>query len=81
MILGEVVGNIVSTNKDESLLGYKLLVVRPLNNYKCNEDIVAIDRVGAGINSQVIVAKGEAARLGLLKNNVCIDAAIIAIVD
>lgn len=81
MILGEVIGNIVSTNKDESLLGYKLLVVRPLNNYKYNGDIVAIDRVGAGINSQVIVANGEAARLGLLKNNVCIDAAIIAIVD
>ncbi|ATD55057.1 EutN/CcmL family microcompartment protein [Clostridium chauvoei] len=81
MILGKVIGNIVSTRKEESLMGYKLLIVEPLEEYNNNKNLVAIDRVGAGIQSIVIVSTGSSARVGLHKDNVPIDATIIGIVD
>ena len=51
MIVGTVIGNIVSTRKEENLMGYKLLIVKPLEEYNQGKNIVAIDRVGAGIQT------------------------------
>lgn len=81
MIVGMVVGNIVSTRKEEGLMGYKLLVVEPLEEYNQGKNIVAIDRVGAGIQTMVLVTTGENARLGLGREDVPVDAAIIGIID
>lgn len=80
MIIGTVIGNVVSTRKEDNLLGYKLLIVKPLDEYNQGKNIVAIDRVGAGINTDVIVTVGSSARLGLNKE-VPVDAAIIGIID
>ncbi|WP_024613192.1 EutN/CcmL family microcompartment protein [Clostridium sp. Ade.TY] len=81
MIVGKVIDNVVSTRKEDGLMGYKLLVVEPLEGYNNGKNIVAIDRVGAGRQSIVLVTIGENANLGLYKKDVPIDAAIVGIVD
>lgn len=81
MIIGTVIGNIVSTRKEEKLMGYKLLIVEPLDGYNQGKNIVAIDRVGAGIQSIVVVTTGSSARLGLNREDVPVDAAIVGLVD
>lgn len=84
MIIGKVTGSIVSTRKNENLVGHKLLIVRPLKCMKTTgecESFVAIDNVGAGVGEVVLVAKGSAARIGCGCENAPIDAAIVGIVD
>lgn len=84
MILGKVTGSIVSTRKNENLVGHKLLIVEPLGITKSKDDakaFVAIDNVGAGVGEIVLVAKGSAARIGCGCENAPIDAAIVGIVD
>ena len=56
MIIGKVTGSIVSTRKNENLVGHKLLIVKPLSCMKSaseGETFVAIDNVGAGIGGFV----------------------------
>lgn len=81
MIIGKVVGSIVSTRKNERLIGQKLMIVRPLENMEAQGEFVAIDNVGAGIGETVLVAEGSAARIGCGLENAPIDAAIVGIVD
>lgn len=84
MIIGKVTGTIVSTRKNENLVGHKLLIVKPLkcmNNASEGVSFVAIDNVGAGEGEIVLVAKGSAARIGCGCENSPIDAAIVGIVD
>ena len=79
MIIGKVIGSVVSTRKNERLVGNKLMIVEPIN--KKNTQIVAIDDIGAGIGEYVLVAIGSAARVGAGKENAPIDAAIVGIID
>ena len=53
MLMGQVVGNIVSTRKHESLVGSKILEVKLLHENKdIDEFMIAIDcGVGAGIGA------------------------------
>ena len=84
MIIGKVTGSIVSTRKNENLVGHKLLIVKPLACMKVSgecESFVAIDNVGAGVGEVVLVAKGSAARIGCSKPQSPIDAAIVGIID
>ncbi len=81
MIIGKVVGSIVSTRKNDKLVGQKLLVVRPLENMEAKGELVAIDNVGAGIGETVLVAEGSAARIGCGLDSAPVDAAIVGIVD
>lgn len=81
MIIGKVVGSVVSTRKNQNLVGNKFLIIDPL---KCMGEIsrlVAIDNVGAGIGEIVLVATGSAARIGCNMDNSPVDAAIVGIVD
>jgi ethanolamine utilization protein EutN len=82
MILGKVVGTVVSTRKDEALVGYKLLIVQAHNPLtgEDTEQLVAVDTVGAGIGEQVLVTRGSAARV-TLPDTPPTDAAIVGIVD
>ncbi|MBU5484754.1 EutN/CcmL family microcompartment protein [Clostridium sp. MSJ-11] len=83
MILGKVIGNVVSTQKDERLTGNKLLIVQPINSKEEPEGscFVATDIVGAGVNEIVLVVKGSSAR-HVDENKASIsDAAIVGIVD
>ena len=81
MIIGKVVGSVVSTRKNENLIGNKFLIVEPTAEMGKVGNIVAIDNVGAGIGEIVLVATGSAARIGCGLDNAPIDAAIVGIVD
>ena len=64
MYLGRVIGTVVSTSKNEHLVGMKLLVVEKLTERLEREGTseVAVDSVGAGTGEIVIVCKGSSAR-------------------
>lgn len=80
MIVGKVIGSIVSTRKCENLIGNKFMIIEPLKEMAgdCNQ-FVAIDNIGAGIGETVLVATGSAARVGM--EGAPVDAAIVGIVD
>ena len=82
MLLARVKGTIVSTSKNEKLVGYKLLIAEIIENDKpTGREILAVDGVGAGVGEKVIIATGSAARLGIDKCDSPVDAAIVGIVD
>ncbi len=82
MIVGKVIGSIVSTRKMKTLVGSKLMVVQPLDAMDGpHGKIVAIDNIGAGIGETVLVATGSAARIGSRMADSPIDAAIVGIID
>ena len=82
MIVGKVVGNIVSTRKSENLIGNKFMIVAPLPGMDGGRgSIIAIDNIGAGVGELVLVATGSAARIGCGVETAPVDAAIVGIVD
>lgn len=78
MLIGTVIGNIWATRKEEGLTGLKFLVVEPENTNESS--FVAIDRIGAGLNDQVMVSRGSPASF-IEERKLPVDALIIAIVD
>lgn len=82
MIIGKVVGSVVSTRKNENLVGSKFMIITPVKSMAgTSADFVAIDNVGAGIGEYVLVATGSAARIGCNLDNSPVDAAIVGIID
>ena len=81
MLIGKVVGSVVSTRKCDNLVGNKFMIVEPIPSLKIDNRIVAVDKVGAGIGELVLVAQGSAARLGCNDERAPIDAAIVGIID
>lgn len=65
MQLGKVIGHATSTIKHESLEGWRLVVIQPLNNARLPEadPVIAVDKFGAGPGQTVMInADGKAAR-------------------
>ncbi len=82
MLMGKVVGNVVSTRKNEKIVGSTILEVRLIENHQeTDKYIIAIDSLGAGIGEIVLISTGSAARLGLPNPQAPVDAAIVGIVD
>lgn len=83
MRTGIVIGTVVATRKEESLVGCKLLLTQPvtINKEPVGEPIIAVDTVGAGIGEWVIFASGTASRNAANRPKAAIDAAIIGIID
>ena len=83
MIIGKVVGTVICTRKNSSLVGSKFLIVDPMEKMEIDgcDRIVAVDDVGAGIGELVLVATGSAARRGCGDPNSPVDACIVGIVD
>lgn len=83
MLLGKVVGTVVSTRKEERLEGLTLQVLEILdiNGLPNKNYVVAIDAVGAGVGEVVLYAAGSSARQTEATNNKPCDAVIMAIVD
>ena len=82
MIVGKVVGSVVSTRKCEKLIGSKFMMIEPVHHMKGDlSQIVAIDMIGAGIGEYVLVAQGSAARIGCGVETAPVDAAIVGIID
>lgn len=81
MIIGKIVGSVVSTRKNEKLVGSKFMIVETIAETGEAKRLVAVDNVGAGIGEMVLVATGSAARVGCDQPNAPIDAAIVGILD
>jgi ethanolamine utilization protein EutN len=83
MNVGKVVGTVVSTRKDEKLVGAKLQIVRQLDldGAETGAFVVAIDAVGAGAGEVVLYASGSSARQTTITQDRPADAVIMAIVD
>ena len=83
MLLGRVVGTVVSTNKEAELTGLKLLLVRGADaeGKATGGLVVAIDAVGAGVGEVVLYASGSSARQTRVTKDRPVDATIMAIVD
>lgn len=80
MRVARVVGSVVSTIKVPQLAGYKLLRVRDADP-PAGPEYVAIDTVGAGVGSTVLVTHGTPAAWVGEAEGLPVDAAIVAIVD
>ncbi len=83
MRLAKVRGTVVSTVKDDSLMGVKLLLVQLIDESGDLQDDyeVAADVVGAGVGEWVLVSRGSSARQHQGYHQRPVDAAIVAIVD
>ncbi len=82
MLMGKVVGHIVSTRKNDKLVGSKILEVRLIENEKDTDKfLIALDSVGAGIGERVLITTGSGARLALDNATAPTDAVIVGIVD
>lgn len=81
MIIGEVIGNVWATRKEESLRGLKLMVVKPVDGASDRASFVAVDCVSAGIGERVLVTCGSSARKALENTESPVDAAIVGIID
>ena len=89
MFVAKVTGSIVATQKVDSMVGRKLMVVEP---YRLDPDsrgslvstgrtFVAIDTVGVGEGEYVLITQGSSARLTPETKNLPIDCVIVGIVD
>lgn len=82
MLKGIIRDTIVSTRKQETLVGSKFMEIEIIKNGELTgEFIVAIDSVGAGIGETVLITTGSSARLALHNTNAPADAVIVGIVD
>lgn len=89
MFVAKVTGSLVATQKVDSMVGYKLLIVEP---YRLEEKqrksltttgrtFVAVDMLGAGEGDFVLITQGSSARLTPETKQMPIDTVVIGIVD
>ena len=86
MLIGRVVGEVVSTEKHASHKGRKALLVQPLNldgtDDSRKDPVVALDAVDAGIGDRVLlVTEGFSAMTSVGRPESPIDAAVVGIID
>jgi len=83
MQLARVIGDVVSTQKDDGLQSLKLLVLQPLSpdGRDTGKTLVAVDAVGAGVGEQVFFVRGKEASFPFYPTVVPADAGIVGIVD
>ena len=89
MFVGKVTGSVVATQKVDTMVGRKLLIVEPLRIEPETRKVlkttgltyVTVDTVGAGLGEHVLVTQGSSARLTPETKNLPVDAVIIGIVD
>ena len=83
MIIARILGTVVCTQKDERLLGKKLLIVKPINLDGTDQSgyVVAVDTVGAGFHEKVLIVGGSSARLAEGNKDCPVDSAIVGVID
>jgi ethanolamine utilization protein EutN len=89
MFLARVIGSVVSTKKDDTMRGQKLLLLRPMlvdearpSRFRAGANtIVAVDSLGAGLGDLVLFCQGSSARQAAGMKTLPIDAAVIGLVD
>ncbi len=84
MIIGKIIGEVVSSAKHETHEGIKLLLVRQLDlgENEQGTPFVAVDVLGAGVGERVLMTQdGWAAMTAVKRMKSPIDAAVIGIID
>ena len=89
MFVARVTGSVVSTQKVESMVGQKLLVVEPYRlEASARESLtttgrtfIAVDTLGAGVDDFVLLTQGSSARMTEATSKLPIDAVVVGIVD
>jgi len=89
MFMARITGSIVSSQKVESMVGQKLLIVEPLRVDEktraklssTGRTFIVVDTVGAGEGEVVLCVQGSSARFTEQTEKLPIDAAIVGIVD
>ncbi len=83
MQLARVIGTVVATAKDESLVGRKLLCIQSITpgGRSVGRPLVAVDSIGAGIGEVVFWCRGRESSFPFLPEEVPTDCTIVAIVD
>ncbi|HEO64659.1 MAG TPA: hypothetical protein ENI73_02200 [Spirochaetes bacterium] len=84
MILGRIIGNIVSTVKHSAYQGLKILMVQPIDpmNQDTGTVIAAVDKVQAGPGDHVLVmTEGNSARQLLQSQDTPVNMVIVGLVD
>lgn len=83
MQLARVIGNVVSTVKNASLEGRKILIVQTLNAdlKPTGKPMVALDAVGCGVGELVFWCRGKEASFPFKRDDTPTDCTIVGIVD
>jgi len=84
MILGKVIGNVVSTVKNKTLEGFKLMLVKQadLSGNPIGKPLVAVDSVDAGEGDLVLMLKeGGSAKIVLKRNKMPVNLVIVGVID
>ena len=86
MILGKVVGTVVTTISHHDYKNRRLLVIQPLilegEQSAPEDDFIALDNTQAGIGDTVLVNReGNGARQALKNPDACVISVIVGIVD
>ena len=83
MQIAKVRGTVVSTQKEPSLRGAKLLLLQFVDEegHLLPKYEVAADNVGAGVDEWVLVSRGSAARQVPGNEQRPLDAIVVAIID
>ena len=83
MLIAKVIGSAVSTIKDESITGHKLLLCRQTDETgeMIGKPYIAVDTVNSGVGDLVLTAHGSSARQTEITKNRPVDAVIMAVID
>lgn len=83
MQLAKVIGDVVTTRKDDNLHGITLLVLQPIapDGAATGRTLVAVDAVGAGVGETVFFVRGKEASFPFHPAEPPVDAGIVGIVD
>jgi microcompartment protein CcmK/EutM len=83
MLIAKVIGTTVSTIKDGTLTGRKLLILRQTDESGAafGKPYVAVDTLDAGVGDLVLTAHGSSGRQTDLTRNSPVDAVIMAVID
>jgi ethanolamine utilization protein EutN len=83
MQIARVIGTVVSTIKNESLDGRKLLIVQTLDAELKDKGkaMIALDSVGAGVGELVFWCRGKEASFPFKRDETPTDCTIVGIID
>ena len=89
MFVAKVTGSLVSTQKVDAMVGYKLLVVEPFrveakqrkSLATTGRTFIAVDMLGAGEGDYVLITQGSSARITPETKTLPIDTVVVGIVD
>lgn len=88
MYICKVIGKVVSTQKNEKLMGSSIVLVRVVSISakkneitEGNEIFAAVDTVGCGKDNYVLVTSGANASYACKNANTPVDMAVVGIID